>query len=727
MTSTSQLPDAKPRVAVLGGGVAGLTVAHELALTEKFSVTVFEQRGAQDCCPAVTDPDEMQRAVLGGKAWSYPTWGVGSFKTAPPAEHGFRFFPGFYHHVICTMSKIPLPDGKGTVADALVPAQVSVLVGEAPHDGKIVTPVLTDADRAQMRFPAGLARWMLKFWWDNREVLPTLSESMLFGAYLVQFATSCQKRRDQQWEQRSWWDYVQAWGGSDEYRRWFAVGLTRSFVATRAEEMNARTGASILLQLLYDLCPAAKGRPPADRVLNGPTSQVWIGPWRDELTRLGVIFELNAEVDGLVVDDTAPSGQPRMAGFTLTDGHGLDGLPDGRTVTGFDYHVSAVSGERLQTLLAQSPRVADLDQTLAGVFSLQTRWMNGMTFYFKENVNLPRGHILCLDSQWALTLLEQTQFWDATVLPDGIKSIISVDISDWDSPGTTGVPARRMADRGELAHEVWRQLVNHLPELRDLVPDIEAFNLDRDIRFSGGSLREATNAEPLLVNVENSWQYRPTAVTEFTNFFVAGDFVRTHTDFASMEAANEAARRAVNALVWARANAADYAKLTRKARARHELVGPCHIRDLQIPDECWLWRRCVYVMQGIDRPLYAMRVASSGYPLVLTAKLVHGLARFEHKAGGKLRRIVGRRLGLVAPEPTMAGQDGPDRSAAPGSASGWPSAGPTGWTADAGGTWSRWVRRLLATLFQPEVDKAVLSLSQPKFGGQWCDLGAQSG
>jgi uncharacterized protein with NAD-binding domain and iron-sulfur cluster len=76
-------------VAVLGGGVAGLSAAHELA-ERGFTVTVHEKR-----------------AVPGGKARSYPAPDSGL-----PAEHGFRFFPGFYRHLPDTMARIPA--GAGT-------------------------------------------------------------------------------------------------------------------------------------------------------------------------------------------------------------------------------------------------------------------------------------------------------------------------------------------------------------------------------------------------------------------------------------------------------------------------------------------------------------------------------------------------------------------------------------------------------------------------------------
>src|SRR5437879_11288100 len=53
----------------------------------------------------------------------------------------------------------------------------------------------------------------------------------------------------------------------------------------------------------------------------------------------------------------------------------------------------------------------------------------------------------------------------------------------------------------------------------------------------------------MLINTSGSLQYRPEASTESPNLFLASDYVKTYTDVACMEAANEAARRAVNSLL----------------------------------------------------------------------------------------------------------------------------------------------------------------------------------
>src|SRR5581483_6969318 len=84
-------------IAVLGGGVAGLSAAQELA-ERGFSVRVYERRPG-----------------LGGKARSIPVPNSGGTgRRHLPGEHGFRFFPGFYKHVTDTMRRIPYGAGGNT-------------------------------------------------------------------------------------------------------------------------------------------------------------------------------------------------------------------------------------------------------------------------------------------------------------------------------------------------------------------------------------------------------------------------------------------------------------------------------------------------------------------------------------------------------------------------------------------------------------------------------------
>ena len=71
--------------------------------------------------------------------------------------------------------------------------------------------------------------------------------------------------------------------------------------------------------------------------------------------------------------------------------------------------------------------------------------------------------------------------------------------------------------------------------------------LDESLTFGPNGVIK--NTQPLFINVRGGGEARPKACTEVHNLFVAGDYVRTHTDVATMESANEAARRAFRAIL----------------------------------------------------------------------------------------------------------------------------------------------------------------------------------
>ena len=131
-----------------------------------------------------------------------------------------------------------------------------------------------------------------------------------------------------------------------------------------------------------------------------------------------------------------------------------------------------------------------------------------------------------------------------------MRGIVSVDISDWTAAGSDGQTAME-SSREEVAWETWRQLKRSVnveeEQLRD--EDLITWFLDPDIYLDPAHPDTLGNGEPLLVNLTGTWPLRPDATTAIPNLFLASDYVRTNTDLATMEGANEAARRAVNGLL----------------------------------------------------------------------------------------------------------------------------------------------------------------------------------
>ena len=193
--------------------------------------------------------------------------------------------------------------------------------------------------------------------------------------------------------------------------------------------------------------------------------------------------------------------------------------------------------------------------SLARLGELRTEWMNGIQFYLETDQPLADGHVIFLDSNWALTSISQRQFWrdyDLSEYGNGrVGGILSVDISNWTAAGNfNGKPAMAATSREEIKNEVWAQMKAALDapghvQLED--GNLVAWFLDPDIQLPNPGT--VTNLEPLLINRVGSLAARPNAYTEVGNLFLAADYVRTHTDLATMEAANEAARRATNAIL----------------------------------------------------------------------------------------------------------------------------------------------------------------------------------
>lgn len=503
------------RVAVLGGGVAGLTAAHELA-ERGFEVTVYEAR------------------ALGGKARSIAVPGTGrDGRPDLPGEHGFRFFPGFYRNLPDTMRRIPVRGNADGVWNNLIAVPEARFSRRGGDDISLALPgtglPVTTADAVRETLTATIT---------TTSKMPA-DEAAYFANRLLVFNSSCQARRFGQWEHTSWRDFVQGHTRSREFRAIVARTLTSIMVAAKEDLASTRTIGSMGEQFLGN--PLGIGNDGGlDRVLNNATNTAWIDPWVAHLRGLGVRFELDARVEELVVRDRRIAAA-RVAGVGEVDA---------------DYFVVALPVEHARTLW--SAEVLELAPQYAAMDRLHVDWMNGIQIYFRAPLRISRGHAAYVDSPWSLTSISQNQLWTRKLPTFGDGSVadcLSVDISDWHTPGVLyGKPATECTHE-EIFREVWAQLSEHLNDREQLLrpAEVHSWFLDPGISWQGG--RNA-NADPLLINTAGSWDHRPEPHGPIENLFLAGDYVRTDVDLATMEGANESARAAVNALLEVAGSAA---------------------------------------------------------------------------------------------------------------------------------------------------------------------------
>ena len=521
------------KIVVLGGGVAGLSAAHEL-VKRGYEVSVYEAR-----------------RDLGGKARSQPLAGTGTQgRRDLPGEHGFRFYPAFYRHLIQTMSEIPLdPAVKGgrTVADNLRPCGEA---GVAP-DGLGLVDFLRRRPSNAFDVVRVLDMFFAKLRVDPRDVVR-------FGRRILRYLSSCRGRRADVYENTSWWRYLDGDVYHPDFQR-FLRAVPRIMVAMDPQRGSARTIGNISMQLMADY--GAEGGH-NDRTLVGPTTEAWIAPWRAHLEQRGVAFHPGKRLLGLDFD----AGAGRITGARV-EGEAAPLQADAYVLA---VPLEAAAALVTSAMAGRDPELAKLREIhetgLTDASGVAERgsakmidWMVGIQFFLREDVPLLAGHAFYPDSPWALSSISQAQFWNASGglfrdrYGDGrVGGVLSVDVSDWNREGVLFHKPAKHCTADEIRREVWEQLKRglNLPG-KALLDDalLVCWNLNQDLQFPAGGGAGPTNGSPLLVHPPGSWRLRPTAETGVENLVLASDYVRTETNLACMEGANEAARRAVNAIL----------------------------------------------------------------------------------------------------------------------------------------------------------------------------------
>ncbi len=522
-----------------------MSAAHMLA-RRGFQVTVYD-RNIQ---------------YVGGKARSVdvPDTDTPAGNKPLPGEHGFRFFPGFYKHLFETMQEIPHSPS--------TTAYQNLVATETIQFSQIGLPAIT-VPLHPPRSLADVQRLFAAIEAASAEL--SKQEAKYFAERVWRLMTSCHARFINEYEIQSWWDYTGAARFSEAYRRLLVDGLTRSLVAAKAQMASTRTVGTMFLQLLYTMIDGSEAN--TDRVLNAPTNDAWLSSWLEYLESLGVEYRKGQELTQ--INMTSASAGSTVDSVTLRDVATHTDLPAVRA----DYYVLAVPVEVAAQIIEDCPEMLSADPALENILRLapNVEWMNGIQFFLSEQFDMHAGHTIYSGSNYALTSISQKQFWpdyDLSIRFDGLaKGILSVDISDWTSPGNFNNKAARDCTRTEVIEEVFKQLQQEINiDGQDLLrkemvvfvylddsiyqPFHNAFALEaaKTLKITaedGQKIRDLSlrNKEPLLVNLVNTLSLRPDAQTNIPNLVLASDYVRTHTDLACMEGANEAARRATNAIL----------------------------------------------------------------------------------------------------------------------------------------------------------------------------------
>lgn len=241
-------------------------------------------------------------------------------------EHGFRYFPGFYRHVFDTMGRTPLLDEQSrdtgqSLLDQLVvppPARLGVPGPDSEFkEFKESTSSSIEETRQQLE-------------WVTKHLGFTFRDELRYTVQLLKFLSSCPARR-QLYQNFSWWEFID---GKSEYDKpspeeamtssssgyskkgtQLLRDLPQLLVAMSADESDALTNGNVAVQLLLDMMQTGGAK---DRMLNGPTSEAWLEPWKRYLKKQGVSF-FRGSLERLEWDGAEP--------LPIVSGAGATGRP----------------------------------------------------------------------------------------------------------------------------------------------------------------------------------------------------------------------------------------------------------------------------------------------------------------------------------------------------------------------------------------------------------------
>lgn len=555
-----------------------------------------------------------------GERGEFDLYGTATWVNVIPGEHGYRFFPSFYHNMFDIMRRTPImrleafQEGRD-VAHRLLAARRSVF------DSLVAVPemrlALGDGGppmRVRRRLPRDLSEAVEQVFDVITRLNYTYRDSVRYTYRLLKWATASGLRR-QQWAtpadgedaevlkrrpecvrdpcyDGTWWAFIQG----ERFSKGFQTQLTASsqtLLAMSEREIDARTYGNISFQLLMDhLGWGAE----VDRMLDGPTSEVWFEPWLEYLKRLNVrIFR--GELQKLVI--VGGELKPEFKGdLTSVDGgytfncFGSEGnsfLPTAYVLavpleTAFDL-VGAVDGDwkgapGLRALKswrgnlekggswgivkARGPFYPNGCERINGIPKdnrAPFRSLPGVQFFFEDHLQLARFHYYMPNSPWRLAGISHGQLWHEKTRR--VRGVFSLDIGAVHAPDVDGKRAWEVG-RKELVARVWQQFLDarkHGAQASNRgIPDPIAAHVDDFLDYDYPETKITKNRAPYLVNLPRDWARRPGGKlsrgveqieydVDFGRWVLGGSYMCTWTRLTTMESACEAGKHAANAVI----------------------------------------------------------------------------------------------------------------------------------------------------------------------------------
>lgn len=490
------------KVAIFGGGIAGLTAALEFS-DLNYQVTIYESNSG---------PGGFFRSTRRAE------------DKGMPSEYG-----PWYHNVFEILSRIPFDKDKNLYEGAL---SRPIDFGIAPDRGNAQFDdskgPLVDVEKMFRMTNKDKILWawiLLKVWCANKrsqQHYSAINAKKAWEPYLSKLALD------------TWSSSFGPWVGSD----WCHVSLHQTGHFFRKQLI---TKPRYWHEADSEGGPWSQGARSGWLLLNGPSSEVFFNKWTTFLKTKGVKFCWEKKLESF------QSLEKKIISATLFDKEEIQA----------DIFVLAINPFSAADVIDRSIGLKNDSQLKLLRPLVNDGPHNQVSFRiaFKEKIFWPRKRcaIVLTDSAFNLTMFAQEQAWSESVsLGDGIKSLWTATacVSKVSGP-VHGIPLEKCT-KEQFIDEVMFQLkkseaLNNLVKEANSGRSWDSFSIERievwhEWKFSPAGI---TSFQPKWVNSTQTQKYMPEQKTSFTNFVLAGAHTKTDVDVWSIECAVESGKRAV--------------------------------------------------------------------------------------------------------------------------------------------------------------------------------------
>lgn len=520
----------KKSVLIVGGGIAGLTVAHELSRhRDQFDITVCEQN-----------------PVLGGKARSERT------PDHRPTEHAMRVLLASYTCLYRVMEEVKDAGGAPLMSHLEYPR---FAFRNGPFEYAMSAGY--SGFFRYLRDALGMTRLFLRSG-------VTWFEMLLFLWRVGRILWSTQSQVNTRMGRVSFEEYMD---GPDRTPA-FRTTLLRVSEMLVAAKRTASAAVVARLVLEWFVGPFLKS--PFNRrgfaSLDGPTSERLIDPWKEHLAKLGVRFRYHTRAVRLREEAR------EIAGIEVRDPRKSPDVPP--EVLTADFYCLCLPHLALDQLVRG--RLAQFLPTISDLTQFGEEWSSGIQYHLPSVPERLRGTegliVVDVASPWSIVYMLHANGapWKNVPLPAGTAAVLSLVMSNGRNSGqhvTTKPFVRCTAE--DMKNEALAQL-GLLDELRAVPfaigPDLEFLKIAQyradPARYAAGGVSKIDDEQVifsdglLYVRMPQNLDEEPANFTDIHNLFIAGEFTRTRFSTPTMEKSCESGMRCAAAL--SEANGLDY-------------------------------------------------------------------------------------------------------------------------------------------------------------------------